>query len=161
MNIAYDTDIFCRQRQGGISLHFVRLISQLVTTGHKVYIFCPLRSRCSFQRNIYFSYLLDLCGDNIVYYHNFSQLRVFCSHFAIHVFHFTYYSYRPHLGSFPTGRTFHDVAFLRYPSFANIINSIFRLLFQASLPVLSRRSLRFCIFSQRIYFYLSTGAKFP
>ena len=40
MNIAYDTDIFCRQRQGGISLHFVRLISQLVTTGHKVYIFC-------------------------------------------------------------------------------------------------------------------------
>lgn len=130
MNIAFDADIFCRQTQGGISLHFTCLIDQLVKQGHVVLIFCPSRKRSKFNQNIHISSLSETGRFKVYCYDHIFDLHRLCLFYGVNVFHFTYYSLRPPLWDVPTVRTFHDIAFLRYPFNINFFQALLRLVFQ-------------------------------
>jgi len=130
MIIGFDAEIFCRQQHGGISLHFSRLIPELISFGHSVIIFCPACSHSQLCSNLYTESLLNLQHISLIYYRNLDELPLLCSCANIDIFHCTYYSWRPALPNVPTIRTFHDIAFLRYPFSSNLFQSLAKFVFQ-------------------------------
>jgi mannosyltransferase len=130
MHIGFDAEIFCRQRTGGISLHFSSLINELILLGHHVTIYCHDMQKPDLEANIFVSDLLLLNCINLTFYQSVFDLRRHCRHDAIDVFHCTYYSFRPRLAGIPVIRTFHDAALIRYPGSLLTASSLVRLFLQ-------------------------------
>jgi glycosyltransferase involved in cell wall biosynthesis len=131
MHIGFDAEVFCRQRSGGISLHFSSLIKELILLGHRVTIYCLDRRRHDLDRNTFASDLLLLSHLSVKYYQSIFDLRRCCHTDAIDIFHCTYYSFRPRLIGIPVVRTFHDAALIRFPGSLLTLNSLARLFLQS------------------------------
>jgi len=131
MIIGFDAEIFYRQQHGGISLHFSRLIFELIGFGHSVIIFCPAHSHSQICSNLYIEPLLKLKYISLVHYNKLAELPLLSSSANIDIFHCTYYSWRPALTNIPTIRTFHDIAFLRYPFASNLLQSLIKFILQS------------------------------
>jgi mannosyltransferase len=131
MHIGFDAEVFCRQRSGGISLHFSSLIKELILLGHFVTIYCLDRQKHDLDRNTFASDLFALSHLNVAYYQSIFDLRRCCRTDAIDIFHCTYYSLRPRLIGTPVVRTFHDAALIRFPESLLSFSSLARLFLQS------------------------------
>jgi len=112
-SIAFDGDIFVRQQNGGISVHFYYLIKNLSKT-RNVFVFYHSFNRSKVLRNYYFRQLLDNNSIVIREYSDIIELKRMTYAYKISIMAATYYSLAPLLLGIPTIYTFHDAAAIRY-----------------------------------------------
>ena len=111
--IAFDADIFARQSNGGISVHFYHLITNL-SRFRSVFLFYHSSKSKLIQKNSYFKLLSENKSIFVYKYSSLIGLKRVLINAQISIIAATYYSLVPLILGLPTIYTFHDAGQIKF-----------------------------------------------
>ncbi len=160
LRIAFDSEIFLRQRSGGISVHFYSLIKHLISTSQcRIFVLLNVREIPKYKRNLKFLELERLDKLTFIRYEFPHQLFKKIHEYKIELIHATYINPFLTFLPIPIVYTFHDNCpekfLFKFPRFSYLLKITIRLycfLFSKSIVFISDFTYREFISMYRILF---------